>query len=159
MSAIDVRRTEINGVSYSLIPMYPEQAVEFAPRVLTTLISSMGEDLPTGIALLKEGDQQAIGALLLKAAGGVDPATFSALAKDAINHEVFVGDSEKLSDKSIFHKHFMEHPGNYLKLAVWAIWEHSKHFIIGSTGPSPAETNSPESTSQKSGNPTTSSEG
>ena len=141
---IEPRRTTINGQEYSLIPMAPMRAVEYAPKVMTTIVAAIGDNVGSVINGLKSGEMEKIGAILIQGLSSVDPAKFTALAKEAINHDVYSGSQQKLSDTSFFNEHFRQYPANYFKLAIWAIWEHSKDFIVGSQGDSQADPAPPE---------------
>lgn len=142
-------QTTINGVEYQLVRMNPRQAVLFAPKVAKAIASALGDDILQVAEKLGSGQNKEVGAAMFKALANFDPDQFSALADEVLSGEVYVrtdgGNAEKLNNEMFFNAHFSEHPQNYFKVALWAIWENSKDFILGSTGSFQEEQTDPES--------------
>lgn len=123
------RKLNIEGREYALLPMPPIKAIRFTPKVAKLLSSVMGAGLT--VSNLTSGDESKITAMIGGLLAQVDTDKLIDLAQEAFAHECFAG-SEKLSNPTHFDKWFSEHPGDMLPVCMWAIWEHSKDFLLGS---------------------------
>lgn len=121
-------RLTIEDREYGLHKMPPKKAVSFGFKVLGALAPALGGAVGS---LDSMKDQQKIGEVILAALAQVDPEKLEQLAETALAHEVYAGD-QKLSNPSVFNKHFQDYPGDYFPVAIWAIWENAKDFFVKS---------------------------
>lgn len=125
----EFRKMKIEDRDYALLPMPPIKAVRFTPKVAKLLSSVMGAGLT--VEKLTSGNQETIGAMVAGLLASVDTDQLIDLAQEAFSHECYAG-SGRLSDPTHFDKWFTDHPGDMLPVCIWAIWEHSKDFLLGS---------------------------
>lgn len=117
--------------TYRILKMNPMKGGRFALKVAKTIAPALStdDDILGSLSNFKEEDGASI---ILKVLAGavsnVDADAVYELGMEALKHECFAG-QRKLSDESHFNSHFSEHPGDLLKVMVFAVRVNCKGFL------------------------------
>lgn len=121
---------EIEDRKYALLPMPPVKAVRFVPKVIKALTGGVEGSLDEAI---RSTNQAELGSVALKMLSKIDVDLLVDLGMEALDSDVHAG-PKKLSNKAHFDSWFRDHKGDMIPVMVWAIWEHSKDFLLESKG-------------------------
>jgi hypothetical protein len=100
-------------------------------KSLIEILNSIGADKvkDANDVKMETGDAVKMGMGILSLLEGIDVDLLNSLFKEAINHEVFVGDT-RLSDEIAFDNHFQKYTQDYFPVMIWVIWMNVKDFLF-----------------------------
>lgn len=91
------------------------------------------ENINTENLNIEQEDMMKMGLSIMSLFSNIDPDELNIIFKQAFASEVFNGENEKLSDETIFHKHFQQYAQDYYPVALWIVINNVKPFL-GSVG-------------------------
>lgn len=140
-----VCKLKIGERQYGLRKMAPVAAAPFATRVIK-VVSGLLSDPKSAAVLNQLGDLMKdsegekttdienkdaiqIGLTIASLFANINPDEIDEVFKKAFASDVFVNETERLSDESVFHIHFQKHASDYYPVAIWIVWNNVKDFF------------------------------
>ena len=121
--------------TYAMHLMSIKTGVDFGFLVLTTIANTLGKNLeeamPVVNQLMEGKDPKQALPFVMQILGSLDADKLENISRKAFSGEVYV-DDEKLSNGSVFEKHFSKNRGDYFPVLVWIVWNNVRPFLSDS---------------------------